>query len=190
MTLQSSGVIRISNINVELGRASNAHTSLNESACRILANVPSGTIRLSNFYGKTKFNAQWSGSSTANGLTLGTSGGLFRLGGGAWLTTYLDGTFQSGYSYAGDSANSILQASGNAWRVSQGTGVAGGNGGAWATVWAYFSISAKWTNYSNALWILNGYYYELALQASSGQIRLVQRVLNSIYYYGAYISLS
>jgi hypothetical protein len=190
MTLQASGVIRISNINVELGRASNAHTSLNESACRILANVPSGTIRLSNFYGKTKFNAQWSGSSTALQITFGTSGNLFRFNSGAWLAAYTNGTFQSGLSYSGDSVNSILEASGNALRVSQGSGVAGGYGGGWADGWVTFSTVSKWSGVSAKLWILNGYYFQLVLETSSGYIRVIQMTMNNQMYYGAWIALN
>jgi hypothetical protein len=54
MTLQSSGSISLSNVDVELGRASNAGISLNESASRSLAGVASGAISLSSFYGKTR----------------------------------------------------------------------------------------------------------------------------------------
>ena len=53
MTLQSSGAISIANINTELGVASTTTRSLNDSAARTLAGVASGTIRMSNFYGKS-----------------------------------------------------------------------------------------------------------------------------------------
>lgn len=59
MPLNTSGPIRIGgsttgqSINLELGRAAGATSSLNESALRTLAVVPSGTISLSNFYGKS-----------------------------------------------------------------------------------------------------------------------------------------
>jgi hypothetical protein len=53
MTLQSSGLISLSDIAVELGRASNAYISMDETAVRTLAGVPTGVISLSDFYGKS-----------------------------------------------------------------------------------------------------------------------------------------
>lgn len=63
MTMVSTGEISIGgnatsgglnrSINIELGRAASATSSLNESALRTLAGVPSGAISLSNFYGKS-----------------------------------------------------------------------------------------------------------------------------------------
>lgn len=53
MPLPGSGSISISQISVELGRASTATTSLGESAARSLAGVASGAISMSNFYGKS-----------------------------------------------------------------------------------------------------------------------------------------
>lgn len=64
MALQSSGAISISNINTEIGRASNATSSLNETAIRGLAGKSSGTIALSDFYGKS--NAQFIDASGGN----------------------------------------------------------------------------------------------------------------------------
>lgn len=55
MTLQSSGVISMNDITIELGRASGTSINLNETAARALAGVTSGQIRLSDFYGKSKF---------------------------------------------------------------------------------------------------------------------------------------
>ena len=62
MTMVSSGPISIGgsattgglnqSINIELGRSATATSSLNETALRTLAGVPSGAISLSNFYGK------------------------------------------------------------------------------------------------------------------------------------------
>ena len=51
MTLQSSGQISMSDINVELGKSATALISLNDSDARSLAGIPSGQIALSDFYG-------------------------------------------------------------------------------------------------------------------------------------------
>lgn len=53
MTLPASGTISMSQINVELGRAATAALSLNDAAARALAGVPSGPIKMSDFYGKS-----------------------------------------------------------------------------------------------------------------------------------------
>ena len=54
MTLPASGIMTAGMINVELGRASNAHFDINGAAERALAQKPSGQIAFSNFYSKTK----------------------------------------------------------------------------------------------------------------------------------------
>jgi alpha-tubulin suppressor-like RCC1 family protein len=51
MTLQASGTISMSNIDVEIGVAATTLITLNDTTVRTLANVPSGTIALNNFYG-------------------------------------------------------------------------------------------------------------------------------------------
>lgn len=59
MTLAASGTMSIGgststrSINLELGRAAGATSSLGETALRNLAGVPSGAISMSNFYGKS-----------------------------------------------------------------------------------------------------------------------------------------
>jgi hypothetical protein len=64
-------------INIELGRAATATSSLNESALRTLAGVPSGAISLSNFYGKSNAFAFTISSpqTDANLRTLAVSAG-------------------------------------------------------------------------------------------------------------------
>ena len=52
MPLPSSGSISLGQVSVELGRASNATTSLGETAVRTLFGVPSGQISMSQGYGK------------------------------------------------------------------------------------------------------------------------------------------
>lgn len=56
MALPSSGAISFSQINTELNFTSTAQLSIDSSAARTLAGVPSGTISLSNFYGKSNFS--------------------------------------------------------------------------------------------------------------------------------------
>lgn len=79
MTLQASGAIQISDIIAEIDRAAGTPTSLGEGINRWLAGVPSGIIRLSDFYSQRalKFtdSAQdtTSGSSFSFPLTVGTN---------------------------------------------------------------------------------------------------------------------
>jgi len=53
MALQNSGPISFNNINVELNFTGTAQLSLGSAAARTLAGVPSGQIRMSDFYGKS-----------------------------------------------------------------------------------------------------------------------------------------
>ena len=53
MTLPASGAISFNAINVELGVAGTTNANINQASYRTLAGVPSGTISLSNFYGKS-----------------------------------------------------------------------------------------------------------------------------------------
>jgi len=53
MTLPVSGAISFNAINVELGVAGTTNANINQTSYRTLAGVPSGTIALSNFYGKS-----------------------------------------------------------------------------------------------------------------------------------------
>lgn len=72
MTLPSTGPLSASQINVELGRASNAALSLGGSAERGLAGVASGAISFANLRGKANFTASipTSASKTANTATI------------------------------------------------------------------------------------------------------------------------
>jgi hypothetical protein len=68
MTLASSGEMSIGgststrSINLELGRAAGATSSLGETALRTLAGVSSGAISISNFYGKSNFTVSYTPS--------------------------------------------------------------------------------------------------------------------------------
>ena len=55
MTLPASGAISLSQVAVELGRASNATTSLGETAVRNLAGVASGPNSLNVLHGKSSY---------------------------------------------------------------------------------------------------------------------------------------
>lgn len=82
MPLESSGPISIGgstlgrSINLELSRSATATSSLNETAFRALAGVPSGTISLASFYGKssqTYFINRLYDASNLNNFTVGYS---------------------------------------------------------------------------------------------------------------------
>ena len=53
MTLPASGPISFNAINIELGQSGTTTADINQTSYRTLASVPSGTISLSNFYGKS-----------------------------------------------------------------------------------------------------------------------------------------
>ena len=59
MALPASGAISLNNVNVELGLSGTAAITMNDSAVRSLAGVPSGQISMSNLQGKS---AQWTGT--------------------------------------------------------------------------------------------------------------------------------
>ena len=82
MPLPASGSISISQVSVELGRASTATTSLGESAVRTLAGVPTGAISMSNLWGKSAYN----GPPTVEYLVVAGAGGG---AGGTWVAFYV-----------------------------------------------------------------------------------------------------
>jgi hypothetical protein len=64
-----TGTISLSQVNTELGAASNAPISLNQSNVRTLAGVPSGPISMDNLRGKTNFTFTVSMSPTSQTLS-------------------------------------------------------------------------------------------------------------------------
>jgi hypothetical protein len=77
MTLPASGPISFSQVSVELGQSSTSTRSLNDSIVRTLFGVPSGTISMSQGYGKAnQFNLTISSNQTnANLRTLAINAG-------------------------------------------------------------------------------------------------------------------
>ncbi|WP_347506206.1 hypothetical protein [Pseudomonas anguilliseptica] len=76
MALQTSGLISLSDVNVELGRAANAPISLDEAAVRNLAGKPTGVISLSDLYGKAfTFIANVAGGTNVNLRTAANAAG-------------------------------------------------------------------------------------------------------------------
>ena len=75
MALVSTGEISIGgstagrSINLELGRAAGATSSLGETALRTLAGVASGAISMNNFYGKSNFTVAYNSLYISNGAT-------------------------------------------------------------------------------------------------------------------------
>lgn len=85
MTLESSGILSIGgstvgrSINLEVGRSPTAQSNLNETTLRDLAGVSSGTISISDFYGKT--TPYWivtitNGTATVFGFTFNGYGSI------------------------------------------------------------------------------------------------------------------
>jgi hypothetical protein len=110
MALPSSGVIKFSDINVELGVAANTPRRLSDAAVRTLFAVPSGTIRFSNGFGKsnrfaTNLIPQFLFKQEKNGTSVT---GAYEGGG-----IIYDGTGDETYiiSQPGDNANGILSGS-------------------------------------------------------------------------------
>lgn len=71
MTLPASFPLSMSQVNTELGRATNATTSLLESAVRTLAQKPSGAVAFSDLLGKASLTA----SGVNSNISYSSSGG-------------------------------------------------------------------------------------------------------------------
>jgi hypothetical protein len=77
MALQTTGPIKLSEVNVELGQSSTATFSMNSAASRGLAGKSSGIIKMSDYYGKSTFSytrlesaaSQWNEDITSSGIT-------------------------------------------------------------------------------------------------------------------------
>ena len=156
MTMVSTGEISIGgsatsgglnrSINIELGRSATATSSLNESALRTLAGVPSGAISLSNFYGKAnQFAFTISSNQTnANLRTLAVNAGwnqsskvVATIGSGVYISSNstgtpgltVDGSFPGGVDLINDGFIIGMGGAGGAGSDAGGDGVAGAGGG-------------------------------------------------------------
>jgi hypothetical protein len=118
MALVTSGEISIGgstsgrSINLELGRAATANSSLDEASLRALAGIASGTISLSNFYGKSSFRTFFMRAGTnatdqTRSIDVDPSGNIHTAGdqqfGGCVSKFNADGTFSWARSLSGTS---------------------------------------------------------------------------------------
>jgi hypothetical protein len=123
MALESSGTMSIGgstsgrSINLELGRSATATSSLNESDLRSLAEVSSGAISISNFYGKSDsitYTGHPLNNADGNGCADGGTIDLDYNTGKSQPNTAGTATFSSGIPYStlqvifGDAANGQL----------------------------------------------------------------------------------
>lgn len=129
MTLPASGAISISQVSTELGRASNATTSLGESAVRTLFGVASGAISMSQGYGKSNraavsyvFSASTANAtlnlSTISGYSAGKSDITITVNSGVYLYATTTGGY--GLSLSGSTAGDTVTIVNNGLIMGQG----------------------------------------------------------------------
>ena len=99
----------MSQVNTELGRSSTATISLNESAVRTLAGVPSGTISMNNLRGKSAMSVSANNVSGDNGGF--APSGSVSTAGSSPNTTVTGGTAPYTYSWARISGSTVPQIS-------------------------------------------------------------------------------
>ena len=142
MTLPSSGTIRTSQVNTELGLPTNTSIRLNQTSVRRLADIttPNSTIAMSNLYGKTWFGGVYTNQTGLAATTFGTAyvyglvwtGSIYVAVGSsgrvATSTNAVTWTYQSGLSTATNWGPSFIPALSIAWSGTQFV-VGGGFGG-------------------------------------------------------------
>jgi hypothetical protein len=113
MALNPSGPISFGgptageSINLELGVSATALASINSTPFRDLAGIPSGTIALSNFYGKSS-NSFWALSANTN--VLGLNGFAVALNGTLAISASADGTSAANAIYFFNSNGGLINA--------------------------------------------------------------------------------
>ena len=143
MTLASSGTLSIGgstatrSINLELGLSATANSSIGQTNFRTLAGVSSGTISLSNFYGKSSrpalaytFSSPVADASlnvsSLSGYVAGVSDITITVGSGVYL--YATSTGSYGLNLSGGSSGDTLQLVNNGFIMGKG-GVGAGPSG-------------------------------------------------------------
>jgi hypothetical protein len=148
MTLPASGVIYLSQVDTELSRTATAAIDMNESAVRTLFGVSSGTIYMSNGYGKsnagppvtitisanvTNFNAYNNRSASQHGTAVTVTGGPYATGSTVTVVVnsgvYVGSTSNATYSFdtgTGWNAADIINVTNNGYIL--GIGGAGDSG--------------------------------------------------------------
>lgn len=131
MTLPASGQISMSQINTELGFSATAQISLNTTAVRTLAGVPSGQIDLNDFWGKSSYAATLSASSNSClSISPTNANAGFRIDsdGYVYSTGFSNGTYTQRYLWkTGGGTVSDYQCR---WTNTLGT-LSGGTAGTW-----------------------------------------------------------
>jgi len=158
MALQSSGAISINNINVELGQSGTTSSSLGQASFRTLAGVASGTISMSDFYGKSNGGSDtrsisYNYSTDREGYNGQTAGGIGSAVGGS--TIYINGAelYYLGLNYYYDPAYWVYSLTLYGVHSQNKFTSISGNGNTLTTASAYsFAISSVVSNSSTWTW--------------------------------------